>query len=61
MGGRLACRAVTWVSASFRLPAPQNLPVEVILTSGQTEIRQQISGDWRPVLRWRTIPKSSIK
>lgn len=53
--------SVTWVDATFRLPAPQNLPVEVILASGKTEIRQQISGDWRPVVRWRTIPKSSIK
>jgi hypothetical protein len=52
---------VTWVDASFRLPATQNLPVEIILASGKTEIRQQISGDWRPVVRWRTIPKSSIK
>ena len=53
--------AVTWVDATFRLPAPQNLPVEVILANGKTEIRQQISGDWRQVIRWRTIPKSSIK
>ena len=52
---------MTWVSASLRLPAVQNLPVQVVLSSGQTEIRQQISGDWRPVLRWRTIPKSSLK
>ncbi len=52
---------MTWVDASFRLPATQNLPVEIILASGKTEIRQQISGDWRPVVRWRTIPKSSIK
>lgn len=50
-----------WVSASFRLPATQNLPVEIILASGKTEIRQQLSGDWRHVVRWRTIPKSSIK
>jgi hypothetical protein len=52
---------VTWVDAALRLPAPQNLPVEVILANGKTEIRQQISGDWRPVVRWRTISKHSIK
>lgn len=52
---------MTWVDANFRLPTTQNLPVEVILANGATEIRQQISGDWRPVVRWRTIPKSSIK
>ena len=52
---------MTWVDATFRLPALQNLPVEVILTNGQTEIRQQISGDWRQVVRWRTIPKHYIK
>ena len=49
------------MSANFRLPATQNLPVEVILSSGKTEIRQQLSGDWRHVVRWRTIPKHSIK
>lgn len=52
---------MTWVNATFRLPAPQNLPVEVILANGTTEIRQQISGDWRQVIRWRTILKHSIK
>ena len=52
---------MTWVNATFRLPAPQNLPVEVILANGTTEIRQQICGDWRPVVRWRTIPKHPIK
>ncbi len=52
---------MTWVAASFRLPATQNLPVEVILSSGKTEIRPQLSGDWRHVVRWRTIPKHSLK
>ena len=50
-----------WVDATFRLPAGPNLPVEVVLANGKTEVRLQLSGDWRPVVRWRTIPKHSIK
>ena len=44
-----------WVDASFRLPVTQNMPVEVELTGGATERRDTVSGDWRPILRWRTV------
>ena len=44
-----------WVEASYRLPAAANLPVEVELADGKVERRDTVSGDWRPVVRWRTV------
>lgn len=44
-----------WVEASYRLPAAANLPVEVELADGKVERRDMVSGDWRPVVRWRTV------
>ena len=44
-----------WVEATFRLPAAANMPVEVELVSGGTERRDTVTGDWRPVVRWRTV------
>ena len=46
-----------WVEASYRLPAAANLPVEVELAGGGAERRDTVSGDWRPVVRWRTVDK----
>jgi hypothetical protein len=46
---------VRWVEASYRLPAAANLPVEVELADGKVERRDTVSGDWRPVVRWRTV------
>jgi len=46
---------VRWVEASYRLPAAANLPVEVELAGGGTERRDTMSGDWRQVVRWRTV------
>jgi hypothetical protein len=43
------------VDASFRLPVTQNMPVEVELAGGGTEKRDGVTGDWRPVVRWRTV------
>ena len=61
-----------WVDATFRLPAAANMPVEVELTGGASggatggvERRDTVSGDWRQVVRWRTVvdnePKSRKK
>lgn len=54
-----------WVDASFRLPMSQNMPVEVELAGGGTERRDTVMGDWRQVVRWRTVvdnePKSRKK
>jgi hypothetical protein len=50
---------VRWVDAGWRLPAAANLPVEVVLADGSTEKRSELSGDWRPVVRWRTIDKEA--
>jgi len=33
----------------------QNMPVEVELAGGGTERRDGVTGDWRPVVRWRTV------
>jgi hypothetical protein len=53
------------VDARFRLPMSQNMPVEVELAGGGTEKRDTVTGDWRAVVRWRTIldadPKSKKK
>jgi len=54
-----------WVDATFRLPVAANMPVEVELAGGGTEKRDTVTGDWRPVIRWRTVvdnePKSRKK
>lgn len=44
-----------WVEATFRLPVAANMPVEVELVSGGTERRDTVTGDWRQVVRWRTV------
>ena len=44
-----------WVDARFRLPVTQNMPVEVELAGGVTERRDTVTGDWRSVVRWRTV------
>ena len=53
------------MDASFRLPMSQNMPVEVELAGGGTERRDTVTGDWRAVVRWRTVvdnePKSRKK
>jgi hypothetical protein len=46
---------VRWVEASFRLPVAPNMPVEVALVDGKTEVRDKVTGDWREVVRWRTV------
>jgi len=46
-----------WVDAGWRLPASANLPVEVVLADGKTEKRDTLTGDWRPVVRWKTVDK----
>ncbi len=44
-----------WVEATFRLPVAANMPVEVELAGGATERRDTVTGDWRAVVRWRTV------
>ena len=44
-----------WVDATFRLPVAANMPVEVELAGGKTERRDTVTGDWRQVVRWRTV------
>jgi hypothetical protein len=46
---------VKWVDASFRMPVAPNMPVEVVLVDGTTELRDKVTGDWREVVRWRTV------
>ena len=31
------------------------MPVEVELAGGETERRDTVTGDWRAVVRWRTV------
>jgi hypothetical protein len=31
------------------------MPVEVALADGKTELRDKVTGDWRDVVRWRTV------
>jgi hypothetical protein len=50
---------IRWVDAGWRLPAAANLPVEVILADGSSEKRSEMTGDWRDVVRWRTIDKEA--
>lgn len=51
---------IRWVDAGWRLPATANLPVEVVLADGSSEKRSEMTGDWRDVVRWRTIDKSEV-
>jgi len=44
-----------WVDATFRLPVAANMPVEVELAGGGMERRDTVTGDWRQVIRWRTV------
>ena len=54
-----------WVDATFRLPVAANMPVHVMLADRKEERRDTVTGDWRQVVRWRTIldadPKSKKK
>ena len=47
------------MDAGWRLPAAANLPVEVVLSDGSTEKRDGLTGDWRRVVRWRTVDKEA--
>jgi len=44
-----------WVDATFRLPVAANMPVHVMLADGKEERRDTVTGDWRAVVRWRTV------
>lgn len=44
-----------WVEATFRLPVAANMPVEVEVAGGGTERRDTVTGDWKSVVRWRTV------
>jgi len=35
--------------------------VEVALAEGKTEVRDEVSGDWRQVVKWRMIDKREHK
>ena len=50
-----------WNEASWNLPHSANLPVEVVLEDGKTEVREEVSGDWRQVVKWRMIDKREYK
>ena len=50
-----------WNEADWILPHSAHLPVEVELAGGKTEIRDTVTGDWRPVVRWRMIDKREYK
>jgi hypothetical protein len=52
---------VRWVEATFRLPVAPNMPVEVALADGTAEIRDKVTGDWREVVRWRTVVDTEPK
>jgi hypothetical protein len=52
---------VRWVEATFRLPVAPNMPVEVVLADGKTEMRDKVTGDWREVVRWRTVVDTEPK
>ena len=36
-----------------------NLPVECTFGDGSVEIRNTVSGDWREVVRWRSVDKTA--
>jgi hypothetical protein len=50
-----------WNEADWILPHSAHLPVEVELAGGKTEVREEVSGDWRQVVRWRMIDKREHK
>ena len=50
-----------WNEASWILPHSAHLPVEVVLEDGKTEVREEVSGDWRQVVKWRMIDKREYK
>ena len=50
-----------WNEAAWILPHSAHLPVEVVLEDGKTEVREEVSGDWRQVVRWRMIDKREWK
>jgi hypothetical protein len=37
------------------------MPVEVVLADGKTEVRDKVTGDWRAVVRWRTVVDTEPK
>jgi len=50
-----------WVNATFRLPVAANMPVHAMLADGKEERRDTVTGDWRPVVRWRTVVDNEPK
>jgi len=50
-----------WNKADWILPHSAHLPVEVAFEDGKTEVRETVTGDWRPVVRWRMIDKREHK
>jgi len=50
-----------WNKADWILPHSAHLPVEVELAGGKTEVRDEVSGDWRQVVQWRMIDKREHK
>ena len=50
-----------WNEAAWILPHSANLPVEVVLEDNKTEVREEVSGDWRQVVKWRMIDKREWK
>ena len=57
----LAVKLNQWNEASWILPHSAHLPVEVELAGGKTEVRDEVSGDWRQVVKWRMIDKREHK
>ena len=50
-----------WNKADWILPHAAHLPVEVELAGGKREVRDEVSGDWRQVVKWRMIDKREHK
>ena len=50
-----------WNKADWILPHSAHLPVEVALAGGKSEVRDEVSGDWRQVVKWRMIDKREHK
>ena len=50
-----------WNKADWILPHSAHLPVEVELVGGKMEVRDEVSGDWRQVVKWRMIDKREHK
>ena len=50
-----------WNEAAWILPHSAHLPVEVVLEDNKTEVREEVSGDWRQVVKWRMIDKREWK